>query len=125
VLFENGSRLRVDLNDMTTTWTTSSNERRTRPLEAFSSGERAFAYTRVQLEEIGHHTSDNKVVFLDEFGAYVARDRLSQLLAFIRNRVLGKLADQVLVVLPLGSDPHDEGQQNEIAQRGYFVEEFV
>jgi hypothetical protein len=106
-LFEGGSNLRLDLISMTTTWVTPSGERRTRPLEAFSSGERAFAYTRVQLEAIRSVAAVNKVAFLDEFGAYVARDRLEELISFIRRRALRDLVDQVVVILPLTSEMNE------------------
>ncbi|MFL6139644.1 MAG: hypothetical protein ACJ74O_17845 [Frankiaceae bacterium] len=102
-LFDSGSDINLDLTAMTTTWTTPTGERRTRPLEAFSSGERAFAYTRVRLESLGNDRAINQVVFLDEFGAYVAADRIADLLAFLRKRVLGRLVDQVVMILPLGT----------------------
>ena len=119
-LFEGGSNLRLDLLSMTTTWVTPAGERRTRPLEAFSSGERAFAYTRVQLEAIRSVAAINKVAFLDEFGAYVARDRLEELISFIQRRALRDLVDQVVVILPLTSEMTAE-ESDEFERRNYFT----
>ena len=119
-LFEGGSNLRLDLISMTTTWVTPRGERRTRPLEAFSSGERAFAYTRVQLEAIRSVAAVNKVAFLDEFGAYVARDRLEELISFIQRRALRDLVDQVVVILPLSSEMNPE-ESAELERRHYFA----
>jgi hypothetical protein len=119
-LFEGGTNLRLDLVTMTTTWVTSTGERRTRPLEAFSSGERAFAYTRVQLEAMRGVAAHNRVAFLDEFGAYVARDRLEELMSFIRRRALRDLADQVVVILPASGNMTPE-ESVEFAGRSYFA----
>jgi hypothetical protein len=119
-LFDGGSGLRLDLISMTTNWTTPAGERRTRPLEAFSSGERAFAYTRVQLEDIKSSNAVNRVAFLDEFGAYVARDRLDELLSYIRRRALRDLVDQVVVILPLASEM-SEDETAEFNIRSYFA----
>ena len=55
---------------------------RSRPLEAFSSGEQAFAYTRARLGLLDDEDNppQNRLVVLDEFGAFIAHDRLQQLL---------------------------------------------
>lgn len=100
-LFDDGSGVSLDLRRLSVTWTTVSGEKRTRPLEAFSSGERAFAYTRLQLEQIARFKTAHRVVVLDEFGAFIARDRRDELFRYIRRNVLGKVADQVIVILPL------------------------
>lgn len=123
-LFDGGSHLRLDLLAMTTNWQTPTGERRTRPLEAFSSGEKAFAYTRVQLEDIKKSRAVNRVAFLDEFGAYVARDRLDELLSFIRRRALRELVEQVVVILPYASEmTKDEASQLE--DHSYFARRMV
>jgi hypothetical protein len=119
-LFDNGSSLSVDLLSLTTSWNTPSGERRTRPIEAFSSGERAFAYTRLQLEALAYESATNKVAFLDEFGAYVANDRLDDLTAFIRERAIGNVVDQVVVILPHTGRRVPEGSYSQGDK--YFVE---
>lgn len=121
-LFDDGSDLQVDLSKLTTTWVTPQGERRSRPIEAFSSGEKAFAYTRVQLEQVAEVDAEKKVVFLDEFGAYVARDRFEVLETFIRKRALPDLADQVVIVLPLTQEPSGVEQRQQLEQAGLFWE---
>jgi len=123
-LFDKGTDVGLNLTDMTTSWTTPSGERRTRPLEAFSSGQRAFAYTRVQLEALRDIGSLNKVAFLDEFGAYVARDRLDELMSFIERRALRDLVDQVVVILPLSTVANDAEQQD-VESRSYFTRDIL
>jgi hypothetical protein len=121
-LFDGGSDVSLDLELLTTTWTGRGGERRSRPLEAFSSGEHAFAYTRLQLENVNKFDAENKVVFLDEFGAYVARDRLEDLFTFVRKKAIGIIADQVVVILPLTTQPRDQTQRAALTQNGYYVE---
>jgi len=119
-LFDGGSDVHFDLLDMTTSWTSTDGHTQTRPLEAFSSGERAFAYTRVKLEQLEAARSENRVVFLDEFGAFVARDRFELLLAYLRNQVVGRIADQVVLILPLQGTPDPE-QLDELDRRGGYT----
>uniref|UniRef100_UPI0033A57ABC hypothetical protein n=1 Tax=unclassified Micromonospora TaxID=2617518 RepID=UPI0033A57ABC len=119
-LFDQGGNVALDLAQMVASWTTPSGEQRSRPLEAFSSGERAFAYTRVQLERLKDEHAANKVAFLDEFGAYVARDRLDDLLSFLDRRALRGLVDQVVIILPLTSTPVGEKAQ-ELKDQRYFT----
>ncbi len=77
-----------------------------RPLEAFSSGEQAFAYTRARLGMLdGQEASPaNRLIVLDEFGAFIAQDRLGTLLAYLHERSDEYPHDQLLVILPLGRD---------------------
>lgn len=103
-LFDRGRVQRVDLNRQSITWTTSEGLERTRPLEAFSSGERAFGYTRARLQRLPTQGTLNTVVALDEFGSFLAYNRLEHLEAFISRRVLGKVVNQVILILPLRRD---------------------
>jgi hypothetical protein len=136
-LFEGGRVSAVNLRQKAVTWTSKQGLSRTRPLEAFSSGERAFAYTLARLQGLPARRALNRVVALDEFGAYVAKDRLIRLLRFIKSEVLGSIADQVLVLLPLAANYAERTQeakghlQNQLALRatsveeqGYFAEDF-
>lgn len=133
--------LRVDLTERSVSWASGTEEPVTRPFEAFSSGEKAFAYTRAKIEEYAKEGAgaDNRVIALDEFGAYIARDRLERLIRFLDSRVRGHLAEQILVILPLAHNY--EAQIKDMApgpardlvaerlrsldQRGYFAEPFV
>lgn len=77
-----------------------------RPLEAFSSGEQAFAYTRARLEALDDEEVqvENRLIALDEFGAFIAHDRLTELLSYLKDRAVSHPRDQILVMLPLGRD---------------------
>ncbi len=104
-LFNNAETVLFDLEGLAVQWRTLDGKRRRRPLEAFSSGEQVFAYTRAKLETLRglKSTSQYVVVFLDEFGAFVARDRFSELMRYVQDDVLGEIADQVVVMLPTSS----------------------
>jgi hypothetical protein len=142
-LFDGAERVRVGLDDLTLTWRPPGGGVQKRPLEAFSSGEQAFAYTRANLLRISRERRPGQsvVVFLDEFGAFVARDRLGQLMHFVEHEALGVVADQVVVMLPLsrnypplsgeahpGEELADgdsiEARGRQIAERGYFAVPF-
>lgn len=144
-LFDGATEVRVGLDDLTLTWRPRAGGVRKRPLEAFSSGEQVFAYTRANLMRIGRdrRPGQSVVVILDEFGAFVARDRLGQLMHFVEHEALGTVANQVVVMLPVsrgypapsGSTPLREGELSDadsietrgrqIADRGYFAVPFT
>jgi hypothetical protein len=97
--------IRVDLAKQEVLW--SENGRQlSRPLGAFSSGEQAFAYTRAQLAVLDEQSPrpQNRLIVLDEFGAFIAHDRLTGLLAYLTERASEHPNDQVLIVLPLSRD---------------------
>jgi hypothetical protein len=106
-LFGGADSVSVDLERARVSWRSKDDDRpRVRPLEAFSSGEQVFAYTRARLDLLRADAapSAHRLVVLDEFGAFVARDRFGQLLEFVRDQALGVVADQVVVMLPLAND---------------------
>jgi hypothetical protein len=136
-LFDGGTIERISMDDDTVTWTTPDGETRTRPLAAFSSGEQALAYMRAQLQQVVGVPAENRLIFLDEFGAFIAADRRRPLAELLTSDTLLGLADQVIVVLPLQADYEAEldqttGSLHEIYQRrarevagsGYFTEVF-
>ncbi|MFG1975518.1 hypothetical protein ACGFJC_39825 [Nonomuraea fuscirosea] len=136
-LFDDGIVERVNLDDETVTWTTPEGESRTRPLAAFSSGEQALGFMRAQLQQVAAAPAENRLIFLDEFGAFIAADRRRPLAELLTSGVLLGLAEQVIVVLPLQADYEAEldqttGRLHEIYQRrardvdaaGYFTEVF-
>lgn len=129
----------VDLHTAEVRWSEGALER-ARPLEAFSSGEQAFAYTRARLAILDEeeHPPANRLIVLDEFGAFIAHDRLTGLLAHLQDRVGDHPSDQVLVILPLSRDYEslaetamgDEATRfarlaSQIAERAYAVQELV
>lgn len=97
--------IRVDLAARQVIWRERQRER-FRPLEAFSSGEQAFAYTRARLARLDEEgvAAANRLIVLDEFGAFIARDRLQGLFEYLRERAAEHEHDQVLVILPLSRD---------------------
>jgi hypothetical protein len=109
-----------------------------RPMEAFSSGERAYAFTQARIADLEPSEKPNRLLVLDEFGAYVAADRLPDLADFLANEVQGVVADQVLVILPLHVDYGNElantvgelraryeERLEQIKQRGYCAVELT
>lgn len=136
-LFDGADSVSLDLKSLSISWTMSDGTTRNRPLEAFSSGERAFAYTLARLESLASEPTENRVIALDEFGAFVARDRLDRLVRFLHKRILGTVAQQILIILPLTQDYAGQigsttGEWHEIVARradavaahGYFAEPF-
>lgn len=119
-LFDGAAAVRVDLQEQSVEWRTSSGQRVRRPLEAFSSGEQVFAYTRAKLEQLRSLKEDggDVVVILDEFGAFVARERFGRLLTFVEHDALGRIADQVVVMLPLRVK---ESELSDVAEAGSTV----
>ena len=113
---------------------------RSRPLEAFSSGEQAFAYTRARLALLDDDAGApaNRLIVLDEFGAFIAHDRLQVLFDFLRRRAAEHDRDQVLVILPLSRDYADMARSaigaraellaslaEEVARRSYVARVLV
>ncbi|MYA17749.1 MAG: hypothetical protein F4Z28_13795 [Gammaproteobacteria bacterium] len=113
---------------------------RSRPLEAFSSGEQAFAYTRARLGLLDDEDNppQNRLVVLDEFGAFIAHDRLQQLFDVLEDRIPQHPTDQVVVILPLAQDYEQLGKTalkteqqglqemaEQVASKGYGVRELA
>lgn len=98
-------RVRVDLSSGQVLWEEATGAK-ARPLEAFSSGEKAFAYTRARLGWLDDEEPRpaNRLIVLDEFGAFIAHDRFGALLAYLRDRATTHPEDQVVVILPLNRD---------------------
>ncbi len=78
----------------------------TRALNAFSSGQRVFAYTQMRLRGIadGSSTCANRLVALDEFGAFLEVRRIRALERMIQDELLGHGIDRVLFILPLAAN---------------------
>lgn len=126
-LFEGAAEVDYDLDARSVVWRSKEGRRRRRPLEAFSSGEQVFAYTRAKLESLRPiaESSEHFLIFLDEFGAFVARDRFGQLMHYVQTDVIGTIADQVIVMLPTSdSDSEFEARKESaaFATADYLVE---
>jgi len=137
-LFDGGRVRRISFDDESITWTTPSGEIRTRPLAAFSSGQQALGFMRARLEQIAVQPAANRLVFLDEFGAFISADSRRPLAELLTSQELRSLGEQVVVVLPLQTDYADELDQttgrlheeyarraDEVADHGYFTEAFT
>jgi hypothetical protein len=135
-LFDGGQLTSISLANLEAHWITKDGERRTRPFEAFSSGEQVFAYTRARIERVASVEALHKVIALDEFGAFLARDRLERLARYLRDAIVGKIAEQVIIVVPLAANYGLQAQETtgelharfvrraaEIAQHLYFTED--
>lgn len=129
-LFENAAAVEYDLDARSVVWRSAEGKRRRRPLEAFSSGEQVFAYTRAKLESLKTilDRAEYVLIFLDEFGAFVARDRFGELMRYVQTDVLGTIAHQVVVMLP-SSDSDAEFELRkasaEFASADYVVESLI
>lgn len=100
-IFQSGHDVHVDLHDKTVRWQIEDIVM-SRPLEAFSSGERAFAYTRAQLALLdGAPAPANRLVVLDEFGAFIAREWQHRLVHYLTDHAQRNPADSMVLVLPL------------------------
>lgn len=129
----------IDLHRLQVVWMENGAEA-VRPLEAFSSGDQAFAYTRARLGILDEQDQDslNRLIVLDEFGAFIARDRLAGLMGYLQDRINEHPKDQVLVILPLTQDYSEQAasavgseaerlQQlvNEVTANGYAIRELL
>lgn len=136
-LFDGGKIEGLDVKAATVTWKTAQGERRSRPLSAFSSGESVLGFIRARLGQLAPGQSPNRLVFLDEFGAFIAADQRRPLAELLIGPELSDLAAQVIVVLPLQVDYEAELEETtgelhgryedratQVARRGYFTEEF-
>jgi hypothetical protein len=110
-LFEGGALRGFDLVEQIVEWQPEADEPVSRHLEAFSSGERAFAYTKTRLERLrDQKETKNRLVALDEFGAFLERSRLELLEEYLAHDVVGSFVDQALIVLPLSSSRAEQDQ---------------
>lgn len=73
-----------------------------RAMSAFSTGERAFAFTQARIKDLPLSPKPNRLLVLDEFGAFISADRMSDLRDFLDT--LENIADQIVIILPLQVD---------------------
>ena len=100
-LFDNGTFTRLDLQQQVVIWKNADDDICRRPLEAFSSGERAFAYVLGSILQQRQVKSQNHLLVLDEFGAFIEADRIERLERFLYDEVLlSGTANAVAIILP-------------------------
>jgi hypothetical protein len=134
-LFGGGRVESLDLRRSIVAWKTTSGERVSRPLSAFSSGEQALGFVRARLHQIADTRAENRIIFLDEFGAFISADNRRPLAQLLSGSDLEGISDEAVVVLPLQADYESELSQTtgelrdryenrarEVAQHGYFTE---
>ena len=137
-LFDGGHVDDVSVSDETVSWTSSSGVRTTRPWTAFSSGDQAFAFTQARIRQLEPSATPNRLLALDEFGAYISADRLDDLRSLLHATQVGQVATHVLVVLPLHVDYVQEAEfttgalretylsrAGSVTSQGYFVEQWT
>jgi hypothetical protein len=133
-LFDGGVVDGIDPATRTLTVTDPSGKSIIRPMDAFSTGEQALAFTQARIADLPASETPTRVVVLDEFGAFVSADRFPDLIDFLRGELDGR--DRFLVILPLQVDYRSELHEttgdlhDRFAVRvesldavGYFVEE--
>ena len=105
-------KVTVDLTTRRVSWS-ENQTRRSRPLEAFSSGEQAFAYTRARLAVLDDpdRTVKNRLIVLDEFGAFIAQHLLRGMLDYLKEWTSAHQSDRVLLILPLSRDYSQMAQE--------------
>jgi hypothetical protein len=73
-----------------------------KPINAFSTGQKAFAFSIAMMSIVFSRPSDSKVLILDEFGALLDFMREDVLIKQIQLKVLDKnFADKIVIILPV------------------------
>ncbi len=103
-LFDGNPLARIDLRQRVAFWVGPKGEPRDRPLEAFSTGEQAFAFTQARIRELRSPVEPDRLLVLDEFGAFVSADRMRALAEFLAGDEVRAVASHVLVILPQQAD---------------------
>jgi hypothetical protein len=108
VLFDDQPLRELDLRARVLRWIDAEGDHRERPLDAFSTGEQAFAFTQARIRELEPSSAPDRLLVLDEFGAFVSADRMRHLAEFLEADETGAIASQVVVILPLQANYADE-----------------
>jgi hypothetical protein len=107
-LFDDQELRSVDLRKKTVSWG-SGEALVERPIESFSTGEQAFAFTQARVLALDTlPPGRDRLLALDEFGAFVAANRRGHLARFLGRQEVAERATQILVVLPLRSNYSEE-----------------
>jgi chromosome segregation ATPase len=106
VLIGDVGSVTVDLGRRTVSWSDRAGVEHGIPLQAFSSGQSVFAYTEAQLLRLGRakSTATNRLIVIDEFGAFVARNRLQDLRRTLLSWHTSHPDDQIVLILPVNQD---------------------
>lgn len=136
LVFDGASAIDLDPVTRTLTLRSPSGDTDRRPLSGFSTGEQAFAFTQARILDLQPSEQSNRLLVLDEFGAFVSADRLPELAEFLASDGVQRLAGQVVVILPLQVNYEAEientrgslretyeRRRSQVAEHGYSVEE--
>lgn len=106
LLGQGAAEVAVDLRTRQVSWKTNGDETHTKPIEALSSGERAFAFTQARLALLQQRAGAiaNRLIALDEFGAFVSANRIRQLSEYLQRWRDAHRSDQILLILPANQD---------------------
>lgn len=136
-LFDGQELESVSLQERTVTWG-HNGSKTTRPIESFSTGEQAFAFTQARVLALEKPPANqDRLLVLDEFGAFVAANRRGQLAQFLDSQKVRERASQVIVILPLRANYEKELDETkgklrelyekrieQIEKQGYISEPF-
>jgi chromosome segregation ATPase len=130
-LFDNGEDIRIDPVSLVVSWVADGRPF-TRPLEMFSSGQQAFAFTRARAAQLERDVdqAENRLIALDEFGAFLDAERFSSLSEYLVQRQTRMPDDHIVVILPTSvrtqavtaRGTSQSKRDRELAERGYFAE---
>jgi hypothetical protein len=120
-LFPGATNVQVNLATRQVQWDLAGRTE-SRPLSAFSSGEQAFAYTQARLARLAGDSPPDvrQLIVLDEFGSFIAENRLTTLYDLLRERIAQRPLDQVLIILPVRDDYKDLADSAVGAQRSHY-----
>lgn len=137
-LFDGGEVTELDPATKTLTIKHGDGRVENRPMSSYSTGEQAFAFTQARILDIQPTAEPNRLLVLDEFGAFVSADRMPDLADFLASDPVREIADQVVVILPLQVNYEVEVENTtgslreryearlaQIRQRGYCAVELV
>lgn len=120
-LFGSGTFRRLNLLESSIEWAGPDAAIVSKPLDAFSSGERAFTYLLASILQFAGNRTPNRLMVLDEFGAFVDAENRARLVDFLEKRVIDEdIADQVVIILPLRATYGDD-RDTAIRDSGYFM----
>lgn len=106
-LFEGGELASIDILEGFFAWVDPQGRDRRRPIQALSSGQMVYAYTKAVIADMSPPpVNQHRVIVLDEFAAYLDEHAQQQLVDDLRHHVRSHERTQIIMVLP--RDPGNE-----------------
>lgn len=115
-LFEGGELSSIDVLDGYFSWIDADGRNRRRPIQALSSGQMVYAYTKAIISDMSSPPLEqHRVIVLDEFAAYLDEHAQKQLVEDLREYV--RLHERTQIVMVLPKDPgNDRGWVAEVVE---------